>query len=346
MAAQIEWDPRTLRLLQPGGNYGRIARQPNGDLAFVYDQNRAIWVRLSRDEGKTWGAPVRVAAWPHGPLTNAELLALRNGALLCLYNARPDPTSGRPFAICLARSHDGGRTWQPPVTLYEGGAEFTNGCWEPAAVELSGGEIQVFFANESPYRASAEQEITLLRSRDGARNWDRPQTISFRAGFRDGMPSPLVLQSGEIAVAIEDNGLNGPRGGNFKPVLVRTNPIDNWRSGAVTGANPRRQSALRVPLAPSVYAGAPYLRQMPTGETLLSFQQSDAGDLKTARMVVCVGDAHARNFANPTFPFPPGAAAAQVWNSLFVKDRRTVCALSSTAINGVWGVWSIEGRFA
>ncbi len=342
MRARIEWNPRTLRLLQPGGNYGRIARQRNGELAFVYDQDRAVWVRLSRDDGKNWGTPVRVAAWPHGLLTNAELLPLRSGALLCLYNARPDPASGRPFAICLARSENGGRNWQPPVTLYEGGATFADGCWEPAGVELPGGEIQVFFANESPYRTSAEQEITLLRSRDGAaRTWERPETVSFRTGFRDGMPVPLVLQNGRgIAVAIEDNGLSG----NFKPAIVFTSLADNWRAGVVPGQSARRWSALRAPLAPPVYAGAPYLRQMPGGETLLSFQQSDSGDLKTARMVVCVGDAHARNFDNPTHPFPPGAAAAQLWNALFVKGRRTVSAISTTAFNGVWGVWSVDGR--
>ena len=321
-----------------------MARTRNGEMILVYDQDRTIWVRHSRDDGKTWGAPIQVATWTHGLLTNAELLPLRSGALLCLYNARPDREAGHPFAICLARSHDNGRTWQPPAPLYEAGNTFADGCWEPAAVELPGGEVQVFFANESPYRASAEQEITLLRSRDGAaRTWGHPETISFRAGSRDGMPVPVVLRGGRgIAVALEDNGLSG----NFKPVIVFTSLADNWRSGPVSGQSPRRRGALRVPLAPGVYAGAPCLRQMPGGETLLSFQQSDGGDLKNAQMVVCVGDARARNFDNPSrpFPFTPGGAAAQLWNALFIKNRRTVCALSTTAINGVRGVWSIDGR--
>lgn len=355
-AARIEWNPGTLTLIQPGGGYARIIRLQgerrlqSRELVCAYEFARTIWVRHSGDDGRTWREPVPVAAdWPHGALANAELLPLRSGALLCLYNQRPAPApNSPPFAICVARSEDGGRSWQTPVTLYSAGTEFSNGCWEPAGIQLPSGEVQVFFANEGPYRHSDEQEITLLRSRDDARTWSRPETASFRAGFRDGMPSPLVLQSGRgerrlrgIAVAIEDNGL----GGSFKPVIVFTTLKDNWRSGRVDARSIRRWSALREPLAPRVYAGAPCLRQMPTGETLLSFQQSDSGDMNRARIVVCIGDADARSFSGPSHPFPQTPGAPQHWASLFVKGERTVTAVCNVTINGVRGVWSVDGRF-
>lgn len=342
MTARIEWNPRTLVRIQPGGGYARILRLPGGELLCAYSFAGKVWVRPSRDNGRTWRDPVLVASWAGGHLTNAEMLLLRNGALLFFYNQRPgrgaEPLA---YAICMARSEDGGRNWGPSVTLYRGGAEFSNGCWEPAAVETPAREVQVFFANESPYRRSAEQEITLLRSHDGARTWGAPERVIFRAGSRDGMPVPLVLQNGRgIAVSIEDNGLSG----NFKPVIAFTTLRDNWRSGTIDGPSERRWSALQTPLAPPVYAGAPYLRQMPTGETILSFQQSDSGDMNRARIVVCVGDADARNFANPTHPFPETLGAAQLWASLFVKDRQTITAICDTRIGGVGGVWAIDGR--
>ncbi|MDF2440472.1 MAG: hypothetical protein JWN98_1456, partial [Abditibacteriota bacterium] len=180
----INWDQRTLTLIQRGGIYGRMARLKNGELIASFDVGGKVSVRHSRDEGKTWRPAVQVAAWPHGVLTNAELLQLKNGTLLCFYNHRPHNTPGQPhpYAIGMARSVDGGKTWQTPTTLYSAGTEFSNGCWEPVALELPSGEVQLFFANEGPYRTSAEQEITLMRSLDGARTWGAPEKVSFRAG--------------------------------------------------------------------------------------------------------------------------------------------------------------------
>lgn len=341
--SRINWDKRTLTLIQPNGVYGRITRLPDGQMVCSYDVGGRVWVRHSRDEGKTWQEPVFMADWPHGILTNAELLPLRDGTILCFYNARPRKAAGQihAFAIGMARSKDGGKSWQAPTTLYTAGTDFSDGCWEPVAIQLASGEVQLFFANENPYRATAEQEITLMRSLDSARTWSAPETVSFRAGSRDGMPVPVVLREDQgIAMAIEDNGLSG----NFKPVVVWTSAKDNWRSGVIDAKSRRRWSALQSPLPASVYAGAPYLRQMPSGDTILSFQQSDNGDLQFARMVVGIGDAQARNFGNLSYPFPHTPGKSQLWNSLFVKNNDTITAISQTEINGVSGIWSIDGR--
>lgn len=340
---RIEWDASTLSLIQANGGYGRIIRLKDGAWLCGFDFRRSIWVRRSRDEGKTWEEPVRVADWPFGGLTNTELLQLRDGLLLCFYNERPRRgQTNQPFAIALARSDDGGKTWHRSERLYAGGVEFGNGCWEPAAIELPSGEVQLFFSNESPYRNSDEQEITLLRSHDGARTWSAPETVSFRAGHRDGMAVPLVLNEGRgIAFAIEDNGLSG----NFKPVIVFSTLEGNWRSEVRRPGDPNRWSALSELPAVRVAASAPYLRQMPSGETLLSFQQTDqTGELKTACMVVYIGDAQARDFRSPSTPFPMAGRNAQLWNSLFVKNSHTVVAVSQTTINGVSGIWSVEGK--
>jgi hypothetical protein len=347
---RIEWNHETLSLIQSNGGYARIIRLRDGRLLCGFDVHGRIRIRHSNDEGKTWQPPIQVAEWPFGPLTNTELLQLRDGSLLCLYNERPRRPRGgsgttnelHPFAIATTRSEDGGKTWQPPNRIYTASHDFHDGCWEPAAIELPSGEVQLFFANESPYRQSDEQEITLLRSHDGVRTWGSPERVSFRAGHRDGMPVPLRLQDGRgIALAIEDNGLSG----NFKPVIVFTTLEDNWRSGVREPGNTNRWSALRELPPPRAAASAPYLAQLPSGETLLSFQRTDTGEMHDAYMVVCIGDTGARQFDSPSIPFPVAGRKEQLWNSLFVKDRRTIIAVSQTTIHGIPGIWSVEGHF-
>jgi hypothetical protein len=345
----IEWDTNTLVLIQRQGHYGRIIRLRQGPLVCGYDFRGRIWIRLSSNEGKTWQPAVQVAEWEFGGLTNTELLELQDGTLLCFYDARPgispsapaDAPRARPFAICMARSADHGRTWQKPVTLYGGGREWGNGCWEPAAIQLPSGEIQVFFANEAPYRESDEQEITLLRSTNNAATWSAPERVSFRAKHRDGMPVPLVLQNGiDMVAAIEDNGLNG----DFKPVILHTTRQDNWHSGAIPAQSPHRWGALARPLPATVYAGAPYIRQMPSGEVILSFQTSEQGGVRKACMAVAIGDSRARQFGPLSFPFPRQPNRPQLWNSLFVKNATTLTAVSETTVAETFGVWAIDGH--
>ena len=259
------------------------------------------------------------------------MLVLQNGWILLSYNERA--TDGKhPFTIKVSFSGDNGKSWTGGSLVYQAGITSGTGCWEPAQVQLPGGEIQLFFSNEGPYRATDEQEITLLRSFDNGATWSRPERVSFRPGHRDGMPVPVALNdSSSVVFAIEDNGLAG----TFKPAVA----------AAGTGL---RWPALEAPLAGSVYAGAPYLRQFPSGETVLSVQSGEGrirpGTLDFSRMVVYVGDSTARNFTSASEPFsvPPGANG--LWNALFIKNAVTVTAISGTTIGGVAGVWAMDGR--
>ena len=356
----IEWDASTLQLIAPGGDYGRMVRLGDGAIACAYDRGGTLWIRRSADEGQTWSEPVFVAKEADCWLTNSELLPLRNGELLYFWNERPRAAVEhqhkpappgkltRPFLIRMARSADGGRTWSAPQTLYTAGPSYQDGCWEPAGIELPGGdgdgEVQVYFANEFPFPSTVEQEISLLRSRDGGKTWSQAERVAMRKGHRDGMPAPLLLAGGRgIVVALEDNGLSG--NDRFKPAIVHTSVEDNWRSGPVNGDSPRRWSALAAPLPAQWYGGAPCLRQLPSGHTLLSYQESEDGTLAAARMAVCVGDADARNFTNKTYPLARvEAAPGQHWNSLFVKDTDIVTAVATATIKGRRGIWTIDGR--
>jgi hypothetical protein len=349
----LRWEPATLRLIERGGDYPRMARLANGSIACVYDKGAKMWTRHSADNAKTFTGPILVAEEPDCWLTNAYLLVLGDGRLLYFFNQRPrealkytrKPAPAglltRPFLIRMSTSDDHGRTWSSAKTLYTAGASFQDGCWEPAASQLPSGEIHLYFANESPYRTTSEQEISLIRSRDGGKTWSDAQSIAMRPRHRDGMPNPLLLSDNQtIAVAIEDEGLSG---GRFKPAIVSTSLTDNWKS-SVDGDSPHRWSALANPLPPDHYGGAPFLAKLPSGHLLLSYQESPDGTIRGCRLAVCVGTSKARDFTNKTFPLGEAASTNQAWNSLFVKDAETVIALSTATVNGVRGIWAIDGH--
>lgn len=338
----IYWDTNTIHLVEAGGAYGRMIRLRSGELLCSFESQGKAWVRKSADDGKNWSAPVEAATFGFGLAANPSLLQLQNGKLMLFYNERPH--DGRsPFSIQVTFSIDNGATWRPRVPpVYVGDDVSFNGCWEPTAIQLPDGEIQLFFANENPYRNSDEQEITLMRSRNNGKTWAPPETVSFRKGHRDGMPAPLMLRDDKgSAVAIEDNGLTPD--GQFKPAIIYTAMRDNWRQPFAFGGSTNRWSALKSWPA-HVYAGGPYLCQLPDGEVLLSCQ-SNEGRLEP-QMVVYVGNSEAKAFGSRSMPFPLPTHVAGLWNSLFVKNAKTVTAISTTTINGIAGVWTIDGRVA
>ena len=185
-----------------------------------------------------------------------------------------------------------------------------------------------------------------MRSYDEGKSWSNAEKVSFRAGKRDGMSVPIYLpHSGEIAMAIEDNGVRG----SFKPVIVRTS--NNWRDGFVTGNDLRREEALaaKCTVDDAVYAGAPYLIRLGENHTLLSIQSTEGRKgrgHKFANMQVYVGDKNARNFCNRSTPLPnlheDGSA---LWNSLCQIDEQTVIAVMSVRgmEQGKNGVWTVKG---
>ncbi|MBQ7181409.1 MAG: exo-alpha-sialidase [Bacteroidaceae bacterium] len=337
---RICWDYKAQQFLN-GGVYSRLKLLSDGTLACAYSAGNDVYLRLCRN-GR-WGSAIKVASDKKGQYgyTNSELLELADGRLMYAWNARAHSGTGQPYKIMVAYSATKGRTWNGEETLYTAGTEWTDGCWEPAMMQLPDGEVQLFFANEHNIPDN-KQNITMLRSTDNCATWEDPVVVSFRPTSRDGMPVPLRLQNGKSLVfAIEDNGLNG----NFKPVIIHSSVADNWRGGTVTGSSPHRWSALAPTeeLAASVYAGAPYLIQLRSGETLLSCQSSEGR--KSADypiMQAYVGNTQAKSFCCRSTPFPfVGEADTKVqWCALAETSDSTVMATSSVsnrkAQNGIW----------
>src|SRR5690606_25380782 len=147
-------------------------------------------------------------------------------------------------------------------------------------------------------------------------------------GSRDGMPVPLLLKNKkDILIAIEDNG-----SGEFKPFIIKSS-IEDSGNKTVGAESPLRLYALAEKIDNSVYAGAPYLAQLSSGETLLSYQGSEyrAGNkLQYADMKVVIGDENGRNFKYKTSPFNIPGDKSGLWNSITVLKGDTILALTST----------------
>ena len=231
---RIAWDYSTaVKIFGPHAGYSRIIRLSNDDLLCSFFYNGSAQVTRSTDNGKTWQPHTTAAFWENDIAADVpELLQLQNSRVLLAYNLRPSWQNSDPskrFGIAVTASDDDGETWQHLSDVYSASHLFLDGVWEPAMIQLESGEVQLFVSNEFPYQTTDEQEITLFRSFDNGASWSDTVTVSFRAGSRDGMAVPLILQNQKgIVFSIEDNGGSDHA---FKPTIIWSSEEDNWQQG-------------------------------------------------------------------------------------------------------------------
>ncbi|MEA5072040.1 MAG: sialidase family protein [Petrimonas sp.] len=348
----IEWDRASLLRIAEEGGYPRLRRLNDGSFLAAYENRQGdVVVKRSSNEGVSWDDPVTAyekfefvdpasSASTVVNIANPEIVQLANGDILLASNLRPRKEGLYPFSIALKRSVDKGRTWSQAQILYQAAPFFRDGCWEPSFLILPDGTVQIYFANESPYRNSDEQEISMIRSVDNGYTWsENPTTVSFRQGYRDGMP--VAIHDGtNIYLAIEDN-----LSGQFKPYIIRSAVDSPWVE-AVRKDSPYRYSALRSPLPDTVYAGAPYLIRTENNVYVLSYQTTNnrSFDWERSTMEIQVSGVPS-DFSNPSQPFIVPLSKEAKWNSLADLGNNTIAALASTNFEGEKiGVWMIKGK--
>ena len=325
---RIFWDSRSPVTVFNSGGYARLIELQDGRLMACCESG-GIKISFSSNKGRTWTSPTLIAPNSNNtPNCVPDLIQLADGTIIVGYNPRPSQpyTEDRRFGIRVRRSIDNGSTWSDEIFVYDADYIFENGCWEPSFLELPSGELQLYFADESPYKHNGDQQISLCRSFDGGLTWSAPKCVSYRSGYRDGMPVPVLLADKKfIVVAIEDNGWSGV--GDFVPTTIRTALTNNWRGSTyVSGSSSNRNRSVNHNYCPVAKGGAPYLRVLPNGETVLS-HQSKYGDGDNMKMYVYVGNNQAKDFKAMSRPFYQGTTKGCWWNSLVVIDTGIVVAV-------------------
>ncbi len=117
---------RLLAFCRRGGDY-----RPNPDGWVVYAE--------SSDFGKTWSAGRPLS--PHFPNPNAsvDMLALRNGHLLLVYNH----SHGSRSPLSLALSEDGGKSWKVGLDVAVGAQDYAY----PYAIQARDGRIHLVYTS-------------------------------------------------------------------------------------------------------------------------------------------------------------------------------------------------------
>lgn len=349
---RIAWDYSSMQQLAPKGGYPRLLRLQDNSLVVVYETYTGNTELIrSYDNGTTWTNPLTTFSqftYTNDKdestlvnISNPEVYQLANGDILLACNYRPQKAEIAPYSIAIKRSTDNGLSWHDTQVLYNAAPRFGDGCWEPSFLQLPNGEVQVYFANENPYRQSDEQEISMLSSQDNGITWTTDtKKVSFRKHRRDGMPVARIIGD-EIVVVIEDNNID-----RFKPYTVRNKITDNW-SAPVLADSPQREYALANNVDDSVYMGAPYLLKLPSGETVISYQTTEhrSSDWELSTMEVAIGDKEARRFNRLTRPFDVSLDKEAKWNSLAMWDENTIVALASSNFSSEnVSPWMIKGH--
>lgn len=325
--SRIFWDTSTRTTVFNSGGYSRMIQLQDGRLMAVTESG-GIQITFSSNGGTTWDSPTKIVNNPSGISECVpDLIQLSDGTIIVAYNPRPHSpySEERKFGIRCKRSTDNGKTWSQEIFVNDASHIYNDGCWEPSMLELPSGELQLYFADEGPYTYNNDQRISLCRSTDGGLTWSTPENISYRQGYRDGMPVPVLLHDGKtICVAIEDNGWSGF--GSFIPTTVRCSLSRNWKRYTVGGGSADRDKMINYDYCPVALGGAPYLRVLPWGETVMSHQSTyGAGE---NQMWIYMGNEEARDFRDMSSPFDLGSSESCLWNSVAVIDTGVVVAVA------------------
>ena len=336
----VDWDPASEHVVSAvddaGAAYPRARQLSNGEILLAYHHGEAlgnygskVTLRKSRDGGATWyqtqeiDGPKERGYWG---FCNPDFIELGHGRLMLVSAARPkaDPLSRDKFLTECRRgglrvrfSNDYGTTWGPPRMIAAGRGR----VWEPSIVRLPGGELQVFYANESPdlQEEGCTQGVECTRSTDDGRSWSSPTLVAGQRECRNGMPTALVLGNGHVACAQEVVGM-------------ATSP---WIADTLQG----KTQGFHLAQDQYDFGAAPFLARAADNSTLLVFhsqlRQNPAfkemnGSWLFSDIYVQHGDAQARFFGPASCPWPPtDDRNGAFFPSLMVMRDGSLVALAS-----------------
>jgi len=197
-----------------------LLRLQDGRVALFYLRKNSwldcrLYMRISADEGQSWGEPVCCIPAPgYFVVNNDRVVQLRSGRILvpASYHRakldtdqmRPDAFDGRGIAL-FYYSDDGGATWAESKDWWALPVRSASGLQEPGVVELKGGKLYCYC------RTSTGRQWEMF-SRDRGETWTPPQPSRFRSPC-----SPLSIKriptTGDLLAVWNDHSARWKRRG-------------------------------------------------------------------------------------------------------------------------------------
>ncbi len=144
-----------------------LRRLADGSIAMFYLQKNSHsdltpYLRISTDEAKTFGDPVKVSsASGYHVVNNDRVTTLSTGRLLMPAASTPDVASDNHFQSHCFLSDDGGKTWRDGKGKVDADKR---GAMEPEVVELKDGRIMMLVRTQLGYPGKAYSD-------DGGDTW-------------------------------------------------------------------------------------------------------------------------------------------------------------------------------
>ena len=166
-----------------------LLRLQDGRISLFYLCKNSIrdclpYMRLSDDEGETWGAPVLCVHSPgYFVVNNDRVVQLRSGRLIipaafhrtCSFDGTPQGEQHDPRALTMFfYSDDGGCTWHESDDWWSLPMRTNSGLQEPGVVELKRGRLYGWARTDAGYQWE-------MRSRNRGDTWTTPQRSRFKS---------------------------------------------------------------------------------------------------------------------------------------------------------------------
>jgi hypothetical protein len=237
---------------------------------FTTGARSAVLVSRSGDGGATWGAAIPLVDDDGLRMFHdKESLTIDSTDPRYVYATWDRLDTSDTGVTLLARSTDGGVTWEPPVTIYDPGlARQTIGN---VAVTTPDGAVHVFFTELAPSPtnpAAADGRLAVIRSTDKGVTWSTPTYIAqlLSVGTRVLSSQPTVaVRAGEVLGAFAANPVDGSlyavwQDGRFTGGAHDAIVLSRSTDGGTTWSAP-----VRVSTDATVPAFTPTLAVLPSG---------------------------------------------------------------------------------
>lgn len=210
----------TLRRLRPDACF-------DGPIGLFYlvknsPEDLQVWLRVSNDEGQTFGEPTRVTDRDgYHVLNNDRVTVLQRGRIIVPVASTGDVFKENQFTAWCYLSDDEGKTWRRSRT---GVSYAKRGAMEPEVVELSGGTLLMHIRTQLGH-------IAVSQSFDGGESWSEARSWGVRSPEA---PATLrrIPSTGDLLLIWNDTYRNGEgHGGKRTPLTAAISADDGktWR---------------------------------------------------------------------------------------------------------------------